>query len=107
MTKEQLDKIVQQNIDDGAAFPYLLTHCPRSLALLDELLKKGQDTHEPMDWIALGLNGNRDHAIDHLRKMMGPRLIGDHDNHWLNAVCRLMFCLELLEAAKDVQTPGT
>jgi hypothetical protein len=102
MTKDELNLIVQQNLDDGAAFPYLVTHCPRTLALLDALLKAGQETHEPMDWAQLGMDGNRDHAIEHLRKLSDKFLVDPkHEDHWLNAVCRLLFVVEIREAMKE------
>ncbi len=105
MTREKLDQIVQQNLDDGAAFPYLVTHCPRALALLDALLKAGQETHEPMDWVLLGMSGNRDHAVEHLRAAMDPHDLNlKHEDHFLNALCRWMFVVEIREAAKDAKT---
>ena len=102
MTQDQLDQIVQQNLDEGCAFPYLLTHCPRAIALLDELIKQGQKTHEPMGWVKLGTQGNISRSIIHIRKMNETvPTVGDHDDHWLNAVCRLMMSLELREATKE------
>ena len=104
MTKDQLDKIIQRAIDDNTPFPYLLTHCPRALALLDALLKAGQDTHEPMDWVELGPDGNKQHAIDHIRAMSDKHNLNlKHEDHWLNAVCRLLFVVELREAVKEQQ----
>lgn len=104
ITQSQLDLIVQQNLDDGCAFPYLMTHCPRALALLDQLIKAGQSTHGPMDWLDLGTEGNIDHATKHIKQMMlqmRVRTIGDYNDHWLNAVCRLMMALEIREAIKE------
>jgi len=106
-TQEQLDQIVQQNIDDGCAFPYLLTHCPRALAILDALLKTGQLTHAPMDWVALGTQGNIDHAIKHMRATLDKYHVNTkHEDHWLNAVCRLLFVVEIRESIKEQQKPG-
>lgn len=104
MTREQLDKIIQQNLDDGAAFPYLVTHCPRAVALLDALLKAGQETHEPLDWANLGTLGNIDHAVEHIRKVLDRHDLNlKHEDHWLNAVCRLLFVVEIREAMKEQQ----
>jgi hypothetical protein len=107
LTKDQLDQIIQQNLDDGCAFPYLLTHCPRTLKLLDDLLKTGQATHEPMDWLKLGMVGNRDKAIVHLRKMLDKYNLDQSEDHWLNAVCRLLFVVEIREAAKEAASAQT
>lgn len=106
MTQEQLDTIVQQNLDDGCAFPYLLTHCPRSIAKLDQLLKDGQATHGPMDWVDLGTQGNIDHAIEHIRRMFDNYRLDSKTDHWLNAVCRLMMALEIRESLLESQKPG-
>lgn len=104
ITQAQLDIIVQQNLDDGCAFPYLMTHCPRSLAMLDKLIKDGQASHGPMDWLDLGTGGNIDHATKHVFEMMKQlkvRTIGDNTDHWLHAVCRWIMALEIREAMKE------
>ena len=57
-----------------------------------------------MDWLDLGTEGNIDHAVEHIREMMKQlkvKTIGDHTDHWLNAICRLMMALEIREAMKE------
>lgn len=105
--KEKLDAIVQQNLDDGAAFPYLVTHLPRALAALDGLLKVGQETHKPLDWMELGTEGNVSRAIEHIKKTnQKVPIIGDHDDHWLNACCRMLMAFELREIIKETTSKG-
>lgn len=100
--KAKLDEIVQQNLDDGAAFPYLVTHLPRVLAALDRLIKVGQETHKPLDWMELGTQGNVNRAIEHIQKTAQKiPTIGDHDDHWLNACCRMLMAFELREILKE------
>jgi len=100
-TQAQLDQAVQDLIDDGCAFPYVVAHCPRAIALLDELIKTGQQTHGPMDWKQLGSQGNVERATAHLREMMNKYSLDRSADHFLNAACRMIMALELREETKD------
>jgi hypothetical protein len=104
MTKEALDQLIRDAIADGVAFPFLVTHCPRAVALLDGLIEAGQKTHGPMDWKDLKIRGNLDRSLTHRLDVSvsnGATIGSGKDDALLNATCRLLMALELREAAKE------
>lgn len=105
-TREELTQLVRMVREDGYHHPHTEVHIHLALQLLEELIVKGEETHEPMDWKALGIRGNLERAEIHCWGVdwtTGENVIdsnSDKDN-LLHQACRLLMALQLREEARN------
>lgn len=105
-TREELTQLVRMVREDGYHHPHTEVHIHLALQLLEELIVKGEETHEPMDWKALGIEGNLAHARDHMHNI-DPLTGGNKSeivagtDDLLNQACRLLMALQLREEARN------
>lgn len=105
MEREELAELVRTVSEDGYHHPHTEVHLHMAIRKIEELLIKGEAMHEPMDWKELEISGNLNKIRNHgpfIHPLTGENQVNaSHEDHLLNATCRLLMALQLREERRN------